>query len=74
MFWEKDIETMPRNQLEELQLERLKWVVDYADRNVEFYHKKFEAAGVTSEKIKSLADVKYLPFTTKADLRDNYPY
>lgn len=73
MFWEKELETMPRKELEALQLERLKWVVDYADRNVAFYHKRFQEMGVTPDKIKTLSDVKYLPYTTKDDLRDNYP-
>lgn len=74
MFWQKDIETMGRRELESLQLERLRWVVDYADRNVGFYHKKFAATGVSAAKIKQLSDVQYLPVTTKDDLRDNYPY
>lgn len=73
-FWQKDIETMNRKKLEELQLERLRWIIDYADRNVEFYHKRFAQAGITSEKIRSLKDVQHLPVTTKDDLRDNYPY
>ena len=74
MFWQKEIETMPRPQLEELQLERLKYIVDYADKNVAFYHKKFQETGVTAEKIRTLSDVRYLPVTTKDDLRDNYPF
>ena len=74
MFFQKEIETMPRPQLEALQLERLKWVVDYCDRNVETYHKKLKAANVTADKIKSLSDLQYIPFTTKADIRDTYPY
>ncbi len=74
MFFQKDIETMPRKQLEELQLERLKWTVDYCYRNVPFYTKKLDEAGVTADKIKSLDDVRYIPPTTKADLRDNYPF
>lgn len=74
MFFQKDIETMPRKKLEELQLERLKWIVDYSIRNVPFYAKRLGEAGVTAEKIKSLSDIQYIPFTTKADIRDNYPY
>ena len=74
MFFQKDIETMKRSELEELQLERLKWTVDYCIRNVPFYTKKLGEAGVTAEKIKSLEDIKYIPYTTKADLRDNYPF
>ncbi len=73
-FFQKDIETMSRKQIEELQLERLKWIVDYSIRNVPFYAERLGKAGVTAEKIKSLSDIQYIPFTTKADIRDNYPY
>ena len=73
-IWNKDMECMPRRDLETLQLERLKALVDYCDRNVEFYHKRLEAAGVTADKIKVLSDVQYIPYTTKADLRDTYPF
>lgn len=65
---------MSRREIEELQLDRLKWVVDYCDRNVEFYHKRLEKAGVTADKIKSLKDVRYIPVTTKDDIRDTYPF
>ncbi len=49
-------------------------LVDYCDRNVEFYHKRLAAAGVTAERIKTLSDIRYIPYTTKEDLRDNYPF
>lgn len=74
MFFQKEIETMNRRDLEALQLERLRWTVDYCYRNVPFYTKKLDEAGVTAEKIKSLSDIKYIPPTTKDDLRDNYPF
>lgn len=74
MFFQKEIETMNRRDLEALQLERLRWTVDYCYRNVPFYTKKLDEAGVTADKIKSLSDIKYIPPTTKADLRDNYPF
>lgn len=74
MFFQKEIETMNRRDLEALQLERLRWTVDYCYRNVPFYTKKLDEAGVTAEKIKSLSDIKYIPPTTKNDLRDNYPF
>ena len=74
MFWQKKIETMSRKEIEKLQLERLKWTVDYADQNVEFYHKKFKELGLSAYKIKTLSDIQYFPYTTKDDLRDNYPY
>lgn len=74
MFWQKDIETMPRKELESLQLERLKKTVDYADKNVRFYNKKLAEAKISADKIKQLSDIQYLPVTTKDDLRDNYPF
>lgn len=74
MFFQKEIETMNRKELEALQLERLKWTVDYCYKNVPFYTKKLDEAGVTADKIKSLSDIKYIPPTTKTDLRDNYPF
>lgn len=74
MMWEKDIETMSRKDLESLQLERLKNVVSRCYRQVPYYHKKLDEAGINPDKIKTLSDVQYLPFTTKADIRDTYPY
>ncbi len=74
MFFQKDIETMPRRELEVLQLERLRHLVDYCHKNVPFYAKRLDEAGVSAEKIKTLSDIKYIPMTTKADIRDNYPY
>ena len=75
MFFQKDIETMPRAELEALQLERLKHMVDYCYRNVPFYHKKLDEAGITSgDQIKTLSDIQYLPYTTKDDIRDHYPF
>ncbi len=74
LYFQKDIETMPRKDIEALQLERLRHVVDYCYNNVPFYHKRLSEAGVTADKIKVLSDVQYIPFTTKADIRDNYPF
>ncbi|MEG2081020.1 MAG: phenylacetate--CoA ligase [Oscillospiraceae bacterium] len=74
MFFQKNIETMSRKAIEELQLQRLKKTVDYCYKNVPFYTKRLDEAGVTADKIKSLSDIKYIPPTTKADLRDNYPF
>jgi len=74
LFFQKDIETMPRKEIEALQLERLRHIVDYCYNNVPFYHKRLNEAGVTADKIKQLSDVQYIPFTTKADIRDNYPF
>ena len=73
-IWNRDMECMKRADMESLQLERLKALVDYCDRHVEFYHKRLEAAGVTAGKIKALSDIQYIPYTTKTDLRDTYPF
>lgn len=74
MFFQKEIETLPRKEIEALQLQRLKWLVDYCDKNVEFYHKRLAEAKVTADKIKTLKDINYIPVTTKEDIRDNYPF
>lgn len=74
MFFQKDMETMPRKDIEKLQLERLKWLVGYCIDNIPFYNKRLAEAGVTPEKIKSLSDIQYIPYTTKADIRDTYPF
>lgn len=73
MYFQKDIETMPRADIEKMQLERLQRLVKYCYDNVPFYHKRLSEAGVCPEKIKTLSDIQYIPYTTKADLRDNYP-
>lgn len=73
MFFQKDIETMPRADIEKMQLERLQRLVKYCYDNVPFYHKRLSEAGVCPEKIKTLSDIQYIPYTTKADMRDNYP-
>ena len=65
---------MNRRDLEALQLERLKHIVDYCYNNVPFYHERLRQAGVTGDKIKTLSDVQYIPCTTKDDIRDNYPF
>jgi len=73
-FFQKELETMPRAELEALQLERLKYIVDYCHRNVPFYRDRLDKAGVTADKIKALSDIQYVPITTKEDIRDSYPY
>lgn len=74
MFFQKDIETMPRAELEALQLDKLKYITKYCYDNVPLYKKKFDEAGFDCSKIKTLSDIKYIPYTTKADFRDNYPF
>lgn len=66
---------MPRKDIEAIQLERLKSTVSYCYNNVPFYNKKLTEAGVfDGSKIKQLSDIQYIPFTTKDDFRDNYPF
>ncbi|MBQ2284039.1 MAG: AMP-binding protein, partial [Clostridia bacterium] len=74
-FFQKDIETMPRKELEALQLERLKKIVAYCYNNTKFYHDKLDKAGVgDGSKIRQLSDIEYIPFTEKSEFRDNYPF
>ncbi|HEY4546731.1 MAG TPA: phenylacetate--CoA ligase PaaK [Pedomonas sp.] len=68
------IETASRDEIAALQLERLKWSVHHSYENVAFYRQKLDAKGVHPDDIRSLEDIRLLPFTTKADLRDNYPF
>ena len=74
MFWQEQIETMDRAELERIQLAKLKKLVDYCYNRVPFYKKKLDEAGVTADKIKTLSDIKYIPYTTKDDIRDTYPF
>ena len=74
MIWNQPMETMRREQIRELQLERLKWLVNYCYERIPFYHKRMDEAGVKPEKFKQLSDIQYIPYTVKDDLRDNYPF
>ena len=73
MFWDQKIETLDRATLERLQLQRLQETVRRVAAHVPFYQQKFAELGVKPDDIKSLADLRRLPFTTSADLRANYP-
>jgi len=68
------IETASRDELNALQLARLKWSVGHAYRNVEHYRKIFDHAGVHPDDIRQLSDLKSFPFLQKSDLRDHYPF
>ncbi|MBP5366117.1 MAG: phenylacetate--CoA ligase [Bacteroidales bacterium] len=72
-YYQPEIETMSRKDLEALQLERLKWTVAQALKSP-FYKKRFGEKGITADSIQSLDDLRKLPFTTKQDLRENYPF
>lgn len=69
-----DVETRERKELLEFQNERLQIVVNQAYSRVDFYRKKFDEARVNPDDIKNLEDLKRIPFTTRKDLMDNYPY
>jgi len=74
MFWQKEVETIGRRALEELQLKRLKQTVQRAYKNIPFYTDKFSELKIKPKDIISLKDIKKLPFTTREDLRENYPF
>jgi phenylacetate-CoA ligase len=74
LYWNKKIETMPRNELEKHQFKLLKNLVKYCYDNSKFYRNKFKKAGITPDDIKTLNDAQKIPFTSKFDLRDNYPF
>jgi len=73
-IWDPQHECMPREELEQLQLERLQATLNRAYKNVTCYRSKFNELGIVPEDITSLAELSKLPFTTKEDLRVNYPY
>ena len=73
-YFNEEFETLPRLALEALQLKRLQSVVARVYQNVPFYRTAFDAAGVHPDSITSLADLQRLPFTTKQNMRDSYPY
>ena len=74
MIWNEAKECMSRDELTALQSARLVKLVDYVYHNVEFYRKKMQAMGLEPGDIKGIEDIEKLPFTTKDDLRDNYPF
>ena len=73
-YYQKEIETMPREELKKLQSEKLVRQVKHAWDNVPYYRAKMEAANVTPDDIKGIEDLHKLPFITKDDLRECYPY
>ena len=74
MIWNQAKECMSRDELTSLQSARLVKLVDYVYHNVEFYRKKMQSLGMLPGDIKGIEDIVKLPFTTKDDLRDNYPF
>ena len=74
VYYQPEIETMPREQLRELQLERMQRSVQHAYDNVAFYQRSFKEAGVEPGDLKSLDDLAKFPFIVKQDMRNSYPY
>ncbi|HJW53787.1 MAG TPA: phenylacetate--CoA ligase, partial [Burkholderiaceae bacterium] len=68
------IERASQDELQALQLQRMQWSLQHAYANVPHYRAAFDAAGVHPSDLKTLADLAKFPFTTKKDLRDNYPF
>jgi len=74
MIWNDEFETLPREAIESLQLKRLQQTVSRVAATVPFYKEAFARAGIRPDQIKTLDDLRRLPFTLKQDMRDNYPY
>ena len=74
MYYQPEIETMDREELAALQLERMRWSVRHAYDNIDFFKKSFDEAGVNPEDLTSLEDLSKFPFVVKQDMRDAYPY
>ena len=73
-IWNDEMETMSREDLEQLQVERLQSTINRLYRNVRFYRNRFDEQGIQPGDIRSREDLEKVPFTTKDDLRENYPY
>nr|WP_302578639.1 phenylacetate--CoA ligase [Methanobrevibacter arboriphilus] len=74
MIWNEEAECMSREELREIQLKKLQKIVKRAYENVPYYNKKYTELGVFPEDIETLEDINKLPFTTKDDLREGYPF
>jgi len=73
MYWENELETLNRNDLEKLQVKRLKSTIQSA-MNSPYYGNLYKQMGLSADSVKSVADIQKLPFTTKQNLRENFPY
>ena len=74
MIWNPNKECMSQDEMRALQGKRLQKLVTYVYHNVPFYRNKMQAMDISPDDIRSIDDITKLPFTTKQDLRDNYPY
>ena len=72
-YWQPELETMPRAELEQLQVAKLKKTIEIALKS-DLYGKRLGELGLTPDDFNSVSDIRKIPFTTKADLRDNYPF
>jgi phenylacetate-CoA ligase len=74
LYWNKKIETSSRDEIKKNQLKLLKNQVKYCYEHSAFYRNKLKNAGLTPDDIKTLDDLQKIPFTSKTDMRDNYPF
>ena len=74
MPWDKKLECMPVEEIQKLQLEKLKETIAWVEEKVPFYKEKYKGAGLSAKDINSLEDISKFPVTTNDDLRDNYPF
>lgn len=73
-IWNEEYETMPREEIKQLQLQKLKWVVRWVYERIPYYRKRFSESGVSPENIKKIEDIRKFPFISKDSLRENYPF
>ncbi|MCJ7666024.1 MAG: phenylacetate--CoA ligase, partial [Actinobacteria bacterium] len=73
-FWDEKISLMQRDKLKDIQVERLRDTLKHCYNNNRFYKNRFDEAGLDPEKISSLSDLEKFPFTSKEELRENYPF
>ncbi len=73
-YWDEELETMPRDEMRQIQGGRLRDAIERVYGNVGYYTKKMDELGLTPADIRSIDDLKKLPFTLKSDLRENYPF
>ncbi|HEX7371810.1 MAG TPA: phenylacetate--CoA ligase, partial [Thermodesulfobacteriota bacterium] len=74
MIWDRHYECMPREEIEQLQLERLQSTLNRVHRNVSFYRKRFDLLKIHPDEIQNIRDLAQFPLTAKEDLRESYPY
>lgn len=74
MIWNRDVECMSRDKMKDLQSQRLVKLTKYIYENSPFYQKRFHESGIDPSSITSIEDITLLPFTTKSDMRDTYPF